>query len=75
MARKTDVSTVRVKLNHMCYVTGCEGRIGDVIDVTPDKAKWLLSVGGGSLVDPRDLDMEPTNEPTGNSGAGSDKPE
>lgn len=41
----------RIRLNHNCGKPGCVGLPGDVIEVTESDAKYLLSRGGGTLVD------------------------
>lgn len=42
---------VTFKLNHISHLKGCEGSIGDVIDVSKEDAEMLLSRKGGEIVD------------------------
>lgn len=41
----------KVKLTHHCCKPGCEGQIGDVLQVSDEDAEFLQSRGGGVLVE------------------------
>lgn len=40
-----------VKLTHHCNREGCVGKIGDIIEVTSEQAKFLFARGGAELAD------------------------
>ena len=41
---------MKVKLTHICHKKGCEGMPGDMIDVSPEDAAWLVQRGGAIAV-------------------------
>ena len=54
---------VTVKLNHNCSRPGCEGMPGDVIDVTPENAHWLIHHKGASAVNVKEPPAKVADEP------------
>lgn len=49
---------VKFKLNHTCNLSGSKGVAGDIIDVTQERADFLLSRKGGSIVEPTEATEE-----------------